>query len=132
MFIVNNKDIRTTPGVVLVSLMLINFEHISHLVWMFLLLIWASKYQLSISEYLLKSYSKYDIPAAIWFSFSRCFCQFSKILNGRINLLNIESTVGLWIKELARNILFSIWALFFLHSCKVLQFFHCWGSWILF
>ena len=37
MFKVNNKDIKTTPGVVLVSLLL-NFEYISHLVLVFLLL----------------------------------------------------------------------------------------------
>ena len=33
MFKVNNKDTRTTPGVI------VSFEHISHLVLMFLLLI---------------------------------------------------------------------------------------------
>ena len=39
MFKVNNKDTRTTPSASLLCLFTVNFEHISHLVLVFLLLI---------------------------------------------------------------------------------------------
>ena len=44
MFKVNNKNIRTTPGVFIV-----NFEHISHLIVVFLLLTLAGKCRLVVN-----------------------------------------------------------------------------------